>query len=146
MMGYSAHALLVDAFAGLAASFKGAVASAKGFGSAVSRSVRSVKRRRKAKFREEVRGKAKRAAQQSPAGTKLAKKAKERRLGITHPTRGTMATSKGLRPFSMRGLPPLTPMFPKPMSTRQWKRKMHADGFRSVPDCRRLPPHGWKPS
>lgn len=81
-----------------------------------------------------------------PAGSKLAKKAQHGRLGMTHPTRGTMATPKGLRPFSMRGLPLLTPMQPKPMSTRQWKRKMHADGFRSVPDCRRLPPHGWKPS
>lgn len=70
-----------------------------------------------------------------PAGTKLAKKAGQGRLGMTQPTRGTMATPTRARPFSTRGLPPLSAPFPKPPSIRQWKRRLHAEGKRSVPFC-----------
>lgn len=60
------------------------------------------------------------------AGSKLAKKIAQGRLGLTHPTRGTMATPKGLRPFSQKRATPLSPMLPKPLSHRQWKKRHRA--------------------
>jgi hypothetical protein len=68
-------------------------------------------------------------------GAKLARKAAEGRVGLTHPTRGTMATPSVLKPFSSRGLPPLTAMLPKPKSPRQWKKMMRELGRRSTPNC-----------
>jgi hypothetical protein len=140
MRGLSATiAVAAAAFAGLDRAVADAGESMRGFGQRLRERVGTRKERRADYERRKKMGL--RQADRNVVwpfepGAKLARKAAKGRVGLTHPTRGTMATPSGLKPFSSRGLPPLTAMLKPAKGIRQQKKAERAIGLRSTPGCK----------